>query len=234
MNQKPLFFSRKWIQIFFGVLLLSLLGFLILHFQLHRSFSRDNLDQLESFLRSFGVWAPIIFALVYYFATLFFLSVVVLTILGGLLFGKLWGSLLVIVVATFAAQSGFWLAQRYGSGIFDKVGKQGGVISQLVKKIETGVEQHGFRTFFVLRCLFLPYMPLSYAAGLVKTAKGRDFFLATLLSNAIFSPLFVFFGDALLQGPKALILPAILIVFVLFVPRFVRLLQRDNSLQKKL
>lgn len=201
-------------------------------YQLHTYVSKESLGKLETFIRSHGIWAPFAFALIYYFATLFFLSAAVLTILSGVLFGKLWGSVLVVFIATVAAQTGFFLSHRYGSGIFDKVGKQGGTIKRLVDKLNTGIEHNGFRAFFILRCLFLPYMPLSYAAGLVKKAKARDFFLATFFTNAIFSPVFVFFGDALLQGPKALFLPAVLIVLVLLVPRFVKFFQHRFSSPK--
>lgn len=199
---------------------------LVWGFDLHTYVSKENLGKLETFIRSFGLWAPAVFALVYYFASLLFLSVVVLTVLGGVLFGKLWGSLLVIVVSTAAAQTGFWLAHRYGTRGVSTRRKNSGAIASLSEKLNSEIEHHGFRTFFVLRCLFLPYMPLSYAAGLVKKARARDFFWATLLTNAVFSPVFVFFGDALLQGPRALILPALLIALVLLVPRFVKILQK--------
>jgi uncharacterized membrane protein YdjX (TVP38/TMEM64 family) len=69
----------------------------------------------------------------------------------------------------------------------------------------------------------VPYIPASYAAGLIKEAKAKDHFFGTLVTNMIFSPAFVFFGDSLMKGPKALLLPAGLIVVVLLVPRIIKL-----------
>ena len=204
-------------------------GFLVWHYDLHTYLQEEKREQLLDFVRSFGIWAPIIFALIYYFATLFFFSAAILTIASGILFGKVWGSVLVVIAATAAAQTGFVLAHYYGSGVLSHVGKQGGTIRSLVETINRRIEKNGFRSFFVLRCLFLPYMPLSYAAGLVEKAKARDFFFATLVTNAIFSPVFVLFGDALLHGPQALILPAVLIGLVLLVPKLVRILQAHFS-----
>ncbi len=220
---------RKWLIL---LLVLTLMGSGI--YCIHQLQYFDEIkaftspENLKSTIESFGVFAPIVFIVIYYVLTLLFVSAALFTVLAGLLFGKLWGSIYVIIAATAAAQTAFYVSKNLGS---DKVHalKQKKGIGSLIKTLEEKCQKNGLRNFFILRCLFLPYAPLSYAAGMIKTAKARDFFIATLVTNMIFSPAFVFFGDSLLKGPKALILPAVLIVLVLLVPKIVKKFQGEEK-----
>lgn len=76
-------------------------------------------------------------------------------------------------------------------------------------------------------------MPLSYAAGLVRTAKLRDFALATFLTNIIGGFVFVYFGDQLGSGLKNLLLPASLIIISLLIPRIIRWWQARDQKDKR-
>ena len=69
-------------------------------------------DYLNSTIESFGVFGPMVFMGVYFTAVMLFMSSTVLTILGGLLFGKFWGALYVIFAATVAAQVAFFIGRR--------------------------------------------------------------------------------------------------------------------------
>ncbi len=177
-------------------------------------------ENLKIFIYSFGILAPIIFMGIYYVLTLALISAAFFTVLAGVLFGKVWGSIYVIIAATTAAQTGFYVIKKFNKK-FSKW-ENNPTIKPFIKLLEKKLKKNGFRNFFILRCLFLPYMPLSYAAGFIKTAKAKDFFFATLFTNMIFSPAFVFLGDSLLAGPKALILPIILIMCVLLVPKILK------------
>ncbi len=197
-------------------------------------FSPETVDHLKAFIdpdllktkiESFGVWAPLVFMAIYFSLALLFISAAAFTVLSGLLFGKLWGSIYVIIAATLAAQVGFYISRSLGGDQVHKLKDKKG-IGSLISTLEEKSKSNGFRNLIVLRCLFLPYMPLSYAAGLIKTIKPRDFFFATLLTNMIFSPAFVFLGDSLLEGPKALILPVIMIILVFMVPKIVKKFQK--------
>lgn len=184
---------------------------------------RDFLDpeSLKAFIAQFGIWAPLVFMALYYALVLAFISAVAFTVLAGFLFGKVWGTIYVIIAATLAAQTAFHIARYLGSDKLEGLkNKQG--IGKIIATVEKKCEQNGFRNLVILRCLFLPYIPLSYAAGMIKTIKPLHFFAATLLTNLIFSPAFVFLGDSLLQGPRALILPAGLIALVFLVPKIMK------------
>ncbi len=202
--------------------------FLGYKYELHAYLTEEN---ITAWIESFGHWGPLVYMVLYYVAILFFLPATVFTILAGLLFGKFWGSVYVVIAATLSAQTAFYITRYLGSDAAQKFSKDKRGMSALIEKIRNQCEKkcklYGFRTFFIMRCLFLPYIPLSYAAGLIKTAKASDFFFATLVTNMIFSPAFVYFGDQLSEGPKALILPVILIGLVLSMPRIVKKLRKE-------
>ena len=185
-------------------------------------------NTLREFLANFGVFAPFAFAIIYFLATLAMLSAAVLSVLAGVLFGNTLGILLVITAATAAASVAFFLTHFFGKNIFEKSIKKNAVVASLVQRTEKELQTGGFRAFFILRCLFLPYIPLSYAAGLVKTARARDFFWATLITNCIFSPFFVILGDSLTLGWKSFILPFFLIIIILFIPKLIKHLRKKD------
>jgi uncharacterized membrane protein YdjX (TVP38/TMEM64 family) len=176
---------------------------------------------IRSFIEPFGVFAPIVFGIIYFVAVLFFLPASVFSVLAGLIFGKLWGTVIVVISATLAGTAAFGIARHFGKETAQKLcGK--GRLGGWVKKIDDYVKAHGFQSFFIIRCLFLPYMPVSYAAGMVPAAKLRDFVLGTFVTNIIFSFMFVYLGDNLLKGPKALILPLVLVVLALQIPKVLK------------
>lgn len=182
-------------------------------------------ELLKSTIESFGIFGPAVFIVMYFTAVMLFISSTIFTILGGVLFGKLWGSIYVIFAATLAAQVAFFVGRRLsGKKISALKSKRG--IGTLVKTIEAKTDKNGAVSVFVLRALFLPYIALSYAAGTIPTLKARDFFLGTFFSNIIFVPAFVYLGESLLKGPKALIIPVIMIMLVLSVPKIVKKFQK--------
>jgi uncharacterized membrane protein YdjX (TVP38/TMEM64 family) len=181
-------------------------------------------DNLKIFIDQFGVWAPLVFMALYYGLVLAFISAAAFSVLAGLLFGKLWGSIYVIIAATLAAQTAFLITRQLGPDKLKTLKAKKG-IGNLIEKVEVQTKEHGFKSIFLMRCLFAPYIPLSYASGVINTLKARDFFGATLLTNIIFTPAFVFLGDSLFAGPKALILPVVLVTLVLAVPKIIKKLK---------
>ncbi len=211
MNQKS-----KWL---LRLLIISLTGFALYFLGLIDGVKNFlTPENLKDFIESFGFFAPLIFIALYYGLILAFVSATAFTIISGLLFGPVWGSLYVIFAATIAAQTAFFITRQLPPKKLNWIQTQKG-IGPLLKKVEEKSQKNGFKSIFLLRCLLAPYIPLSYAAGMIQNLRARDFFFATLLTNIIFTPAFVFLGDSLLQGPKALLLPIIMVLLVLAIPR---------------
>lgn len=201
MNQKIL------IGLILGILTIIALFFNPLEF--------ISTDKISSFISSFGVFGPLVFGLLYISISLFGISAAALTILAGVLFSLPVAMSVVVVSATIVATLGF-LISRYFSKYLPK--KE----SKLVKKIEEKCERNGFLGIAVLRLLFLPYMPLSYAAGLVKKLKLRDFVLATFLTNIFGSFFFIFLGYSLTKSLPYVIVAIILLIGFFQIPKLIK------------
>lgn len=203
------------------VLLLILIAAILLYFFTPLK-EYTSPAKITALVNATGPFGPIVFAAIYYVITLLFFSAAAFSVIAGTLFGNLWGTVIVVIAATLSAQSAFLIARALGAGVIEKLGTHGSSVTKLINYVQTGVKKNGFQFFFIMRCLFVPYIPASYAAGLVTEASAWQFFFATLLTNMIFSPAFVYLGDNLTNGPKALLLPVILIILVLSVPKILK------------
>lgn len=122
-----------------------------------------NAEQLEQWLEDAGAAAPVLFMLIYIIGTVFFLPGSVLTLLGGALFGPVWGTFYNLTGATIGAMLSF-LAARYLASDW-VANKTGGRMKQLI----TGVENEGWRFVAFTRLVPLfPFNLLNYALGLTK------------------------------------------------------------------
>ncbi len=127
--------------------------------------NRDQFDAaaLEAWLQGFGVLAPAIFIAFYAVGTVLFLPGSVMTLLGGALFGPVWGTVINVSGATIGATLAFLLA-RYVSA--DWVARRaGGRLGRLVE----GVEAEGWRFVALTRLVpLVPFNLLNYALGLTR------------------------------------------------------------------
>lgn len=122
-----------------------------------------NLANIQTLVNSFGIWAPIIFIVIYVFATVAFLPGLVVTLAGGLLFGAVWGTVYNLIGALTGATIAFLIARYLASDWIAK--KTGGRLKQLID----GVNQEGWRFVAVVRLVPLfPFNILNYALGLTR------------------------------------------------------------------
>ncbi len=185
---------------------------------------RDNLNtaQLENMMTDAGAAAPILFMLIYIIGTLFFLPGSVLTLLGGALFGPVWGTFYNLTGATIGAMLAF-LASRYLAS--DWVAKKtGGRMKQLIN----GVENEGWRFVAFTRLVPLfPFNILNYALGLTKIS-FTQYSLATyifMLPGATAYTYLGYIGREAATGGEGLIQKAMmalaLLAVVSFLPRLI-------------
>jgi len=75
--------------------------------------NREQLDPaaIDSWIRDLGILGPVVFALLYIAATVAFLPGLIFSLLGGALFGPVWGSLINLVAATLGASLAFVVAR---------------------------------------------------------------------------------------------------------------------------
>lgn len=200
----------------YGLIALGIVLFVVLFPKLK---AIGSIDTIRGIIEPFGVLAPLAFGVLYVLAVLLFVPATAFTIAAGVLFGTWLGLGIVLIAAIISAGLAFIIGRKF-SGNIPKA--EAGLIRKLQDRIEKEMHEKTFEAILILRLLFFPYIALSYAAGLVKTAKFGPFLLATFLANIVGSFVFVYLGDSLGRGPKALILPAVLIVLTLLIPQVVK------------
>ena len=132
--------------------------------------NRDTFDAaaLEAWVQGFGALAPAIFIALYAVGTVLFLPGSVMTLVGGALFGPVWGTLINVSGATTGATLAFLIA-RYVSA--DWVArKAGGRLGRLIEDVEA----EGWRCVALTRLVPLfPFNLLNYAFGLTRIRLGH-------------------------------------------------------------
>lgn len=222
---------NKYKYIFITIFLLAIF-FVIFRSQLHFLFNKENYswfsdENIKNFISGFGIWAPVVFWFTNFFAALIFVPITMFSLVCGALFGKFTGTCLIASSSTLAAIFAFFIGRRFETFLFTSL-IRGNKLNNWICKIESLIHKNGFQSFFIIRNIPHPFILLSYAAGLVKTTKFKDFALATFLVLVIRGFAFVYLGDSILKGPKALIIPVILIIGITIFSIIIKKKQNDK------
>ncbi|MBW1915588.1 MAG: VTT domain-containing protein [Deltaproteobacteria bacterium] len=121
-------------------------------------------DRLRAWISGYGVLAPFIYMLIYTITPALFFPGLPLTVIGGILFGPIWGVVYTIIGATAGACLAF-LISRYltRDWIEAKLKKS------RWRELDQKVEQHGWKVVALTRLVPLfPFNLLNYAFGLTK------------------------------------------------------------------
>ncbi len=171
-----------------------------------------NQQQLQLWLQQMGIWAPIIYILVYAIATILILPSTPLNLSGGAIFGSVWGTVWTSIAAVLAAVLSFGFSRTIGRKFIAQ--KLAGKWQSLDREMEQG----GFFYMFAIRLLpLIPYGMVNFAAGLT-SIKFRDYFFGTLLGTVPGILPFVMMGaglTALKQGNVVPILVALALIGML-------------------
>ena len=175
---------------------------------------------LSAWLASFGIWAPIVYVLLFAIGTVAFLPGSLFALAGGVLFGPVWGSVLNLLGAPLGASLAFLIA-RYLAG--DWVSRKAG---GSLKKLVTGVEAEGWRFVAFVRLVPLfPFNLTNYALGLTRISFLPYVFtsLVCMVPGAIAYTWLGHAGREAMAGNGAAIkygLPALgLLAAIAFLPR---------------
>lgn len=137
----------------------------------------QDVEAMQAFFKSFGVWGYFIYVLVYAACCVFMLPGSMMTIVAGIAFGPVIGGLTALIGATLGATAAFLVAKYVARGMIeDKIGQ-----NEMFKKIDDGVEQNG-ASFLILTRL-VPVFPFSfqnYAYGLTKIELKTYFFVSLI------------------------------------------------------
>lgn len=185
---------------------------------------RDRLDveTIEQWTRGLGIWAPLGHVLLFAVGTVLFAPGAILGLVGGALFGPLWGTVLNLAGATIGATAAFIVA-RYAAA--DWVRARTG---PRVERLISGVEAEGWRFVALMRLVpLVPFNLLNYALGLTRISLSQ-YVLASLVAMVPGTLAFTWLGHAsrrAIDGDNSAIRYGLVALAVLaaiaFLPRLV-------------
>lgn len=125
-------------------------------------------DVIDSWVRSYGMLAPMVFILIYSLAPVLFLPALPLTLAAGVLFGPFWGVVYSITGATSGACLSFLFTRYFARDLF--LSK---LRSPKWKTLDNHVKEHGWKVVALTRLIPLfPFNLLNYAFGLTRIGFG--------------------------------------------------------------
>jgi uncharacterized membrane protein YdjX (TVP38/TMEM64 family) len=148
-------------------------------------------SEISENVRGFGFLSPLIYALIYILATIFFIPGTVLTLIAGLVFGTTQGTIIVIFAATIGASLAF-LMSRYlvRNMIESRIKRQG-----WFQKLEQSLLDNGLSFMLFVRIVPLfPFNGLNYACGILPI-RFKDFFIGSLLGMLPGTFAYVYLGE---------------------------------------
>jgi uncharacterized membrane protein YdjX (TVP38/TMEM64 family) len=153
---------------------------------------KDHLsaEALGRFLDAVGIWAPVVFMVIYTIGVCLFLPATLLTGLGAAIFGSYWGFIYVWFGAMAGASVAFWIGRTLGREF------AASLIGDKLKKYDDAIERNGFATVLYLRLVYFPFTPMNFGMGLTKV-HFRDYFFGTGLGIIVGTFIFTFFIGSL-------------------------------------
>jgi len=189
-------------------------------------------EALGRFLEAAGLWAPLVFMLVYTVGVCLFLPGTLLTGLGAAVFGPYWGFLYVWFGAMLGASSAFWIGRTLGRDF------AASVIGNKLKKYDDAIERNGFATTLYLRLVYFPFTPMNFGMGLTKV-RFWDYFFGTGLGIIVGTFIFTFFigtvKEVWVSGNWGQLLSfkvffsVGLFIFSLFIPKIIKKIKGEDE-----
>lgn len=155
-----------------------------------------NQTQLQLWLNKAGIWAPIIYIVIYTIATILVLPSTALNLTGGAIFGIWLGTLWTSIAAIIAAVVAFAFTRTVGREIIAQK------LAGRWQSMDAEMHQGGLFYMFAIRLLpIIPYGLVNFAAGLT-SVRFRDYFLGTVLGTVPGVLPFVMLGSSGLQAMR--------------------------------
>ena len=158
-------------------------------------------EQLQNWLQPMGIWAPIIYILLYTLGTLLILPSTPLNLTGGAIFGTWWGTLWTTVAAVVAAVVAFTFTRSIGREFVARK------LAGRWESVDAEIAQGGLFYMFAIRLLpIIPYGLVNFTAGLTSISY-RDYLIGTILGTVPGVLPFVMMGGGLQALSQGNILP---------------------------
>jgi len=161
--------AGRWVKPGLAILLIAAVALVIVNIHAF------NPERIESEVRALGLWAPVVFFVVYVLSMMLLGSASVLNLAGGALFGPVWGMALNCVAIFTGGVVNFYIGHYLARDLVQR--RIGGRFKQILD----GAENEGWRfvTFVRLVPIF-HYASVSYALGATRL-RFREFAVPTAI-----------------------------------------------------
>ncbi|MCI6609513.1 MAG: TVP38/TMEM64 family protein [Ezakiella sp.] len=158
-----------------------------------------DIEEVVEYIRGFGVKAMAVsFFLMILQSIIAPIPAFVITLSNAMIWGWWKGAILSWTSSMVGAALCFYIARVLGRDVVAKIATEG-----VLNSMEKFFDRYGKYTILVCRLLpFVPFDPISYAAGLTSMSFG-SFFLATGLGQLPATVIYSYFGGQLTGGAKA-------------------------------
>lgn len=227
---RPTFLARHWQKIVAAAIWLALAGGFLAYSLITGRTPTQTVGDLVGLLRT--PLGPLLYILIYTLRPLAFFSAIVVTLLGGAIWGPVWGTLFVVVGSNMSATLAYLFGRAFGQGVLPEGGA--GAASGIVGRYAERLRANAFSTILVMRLIYLPYDLVNYLAGFLRVPY-RPYLLASVLGSLPGTLTFVLAGaslniDDILAGrfsisainPWTLVLSAALFVAGIVISRLLR------------
>ncbi len=188
-------------------------------------------EALRGFLEAAGIWAPLVYMLVYAVGVCLFVPGTLLTALGAAIFGAYYGFLYVWVGAMIGAIAAFWIGRTLGREF------AASLIGDRLKKYDDAIGRNGFATTLYLRLVYFPFTPMNFGMGLTKI-RFWDYFFGTGLGIIVGTFIFTFFVGTIKEVWASgnwgellsfkVFFSVGLFIFSLFIPKIIKKIKGED------
>lgn len=233
------FVARHWQKLVAAAIWLVLVGCFVGYSLITGSTPTQTLRALVDLLRT--PLGPLLYILIYTLRPLAFFSAVVVTLLGGAIWGPIFGTLFVVVGSNMSATLAYAFGRAFGQGMLPEgQGDAGGVAGRYAARLR----QNAFSTILVMRLIYLPYDLVNYLAGFLRVPY-RPYLLASILGSLPGTLTFVLAGaslniDDIFAGrfsisainPWTLVLSAVLFMGGIVISRLLRRTEQEATRER--
>lgn len=192
VSRRDHFLAGHWQKLVAAAIWLTLAGGFLGYGAISGQSPSETLADLLGLLRTpFG---PLLYIAIYTLRPLAFFSAVVVTLLGGAIWGPGWGMLFVVIGSNLSATLAYGFGRAFGQGVLPEgaAGARAGVASRYAERLRA----NAFSTVLIMRLIYLPYDLVNYLAGFLRVPY-RPYILASILGSLPGTLTFVLAGASL-------------------------------------
>lgn len=126
-------------------------------------FSFENINELKSYIGSFGILAPAVFIALFAAATVLFVPGLPVTVLSGILFGAFWGTIYVVIGSTIGVSAAFLIGRYLGRDFVKRMTEK----NEKMAELDNYIKEQGDTILIISRLVpVFPFNLQNYAYGI--------------------------------------------------------------------